>query len=80
MHLKASNVRKKQWRNKGFTEEIVSVDYRDRKGNEITVDWDEYHGEIPRLETVKLRPIVEGGTVNRRQMLQALMMVHLHCF
>lgn len=45
-------------------DEIIPVTYRDRKGNEITVDTDEH----PRPNTSKeklanLRPIFEGGTV-----------------
>lgn len=47
-----------------FAEEIVPVVYKDRKGNEITVDRDEH----PRLDTTleklsKLKPLFEGGTV-----------------
>lgn len=47
-----------------FAEEIVQVVYKDRKGNEITVDRDEH----PRLDTTleklgKLKPLFEGGTV-----------------
>ncbi|PID01729.1 MULTISPECIES: acetyl-CoA C-acyltransferase [unclassified Sporosarcina] len=47
-----------------FSEEIVPVVYKDRKGNEIIVDRDEH----PRPESsvdalAKLRPIFEGGTV-----------------
>ncbi|HET7522216.1 MAG TPA: acetyl-CoA C-acyltransferase [Bacillales bacterium] len=47
-----------------LNDEIVPVTYRDRKGNEITVDTDEH----PRPDTTpekmaKLRPIFEGGTV-----------------
>ncbi|HET7580739.1 MAG TPA: acetyl-CoA C-acyltransferase [Bacillales bacterium] len=47
-----------------LNDEIVPVTYRERKGNEITVDTDEH----PRPETTqekmaKLRPIFEGGTV-----------------
>lgn len=47
-----------------FAEEIVPVVYKDRKGNEITVDQDEHPRPDSTLEKLgKLRPIFEGGTV-----------------
>ena len=47
-----------------FTEEIVPVVYKDRKGNTVTVDQDEH----PRPDTTlaklaQLKPIFDGGTV-----------------
>ena len=47
-----------------FAEEIVPVVYKDRKGNEITVDQDEHPRPESTLEKLgQLRPIFEGGTV-----------------
>ena len=47
-----------------FAEEIVPVVYKDRKGNEITVDRDEHPRPDTTLEKLgKLKPIFEGGTV-----------------
>ncbi|MFS0689234.1 acetyl-CoA C-acyltransferase [Sporosarcina sp. 179-K 8C2 HS] len=47
-----------------FAEEIVPVVYKDRKGNEITVDQDEHPRPDTTLEKLgKLKPIFEGGTV-----------------
>ena len=47
-----------------FSEEIVPVVYKDRKGNEITVDRDEHPRADTTLEKLgKLKPIFEGGTV-----------------
>ena len=47
-----------------FAEEIVPVVYKDRKGNEITVDQDEHPRADTTLEKLgKLKPIFEGGTV-----------------
>ncbi len=47
-----------------FAEEIVPVVYKDRKGNEITVDRDEHPRADTTLEKLgKLKPIFEGGTV-----------------
>ena len=55
---------KKAMESNRFDEEIVPVVYKDRKGNDITVDQDEH----PRPETTneklkRLKPIFEGGTV-----------------
>ncbi|WP_432357216.1 3-oxoadipyl-CoA thiolase [Sporosarcina sp. UB5] len=47
-----------------FAEEIIPVVYKDRKGNEITVDQDEHPRPDTTLEKLgKLKPIFEGGTV-----------------
>ncbi|MBO0600531.1 acetyl-CoA C-acyltransferase [Sporosarcina sp. E16_3] len=47
-----------------FAEEIVPVVYKDRKGNEITVDQDEHPRPDSTLEKLaQLKPLVEGGTV-----------------
>ncbi|WP_186670994.1 acetyl-CoA C-acyltransferase [Sporosarcina sp. BP05] len=47
-----------------FVEEIVPVVYKDRKGNEITVDQDEHPRPDSTLEKLaQLKPLVEGGTV-----------------
>lgn len=47
-----------------FANEIVPVVYRDRRGNEITVDQDEHPRPDTSLEKLgELRPIFEGGTV-----------------
>lgn len=47
-----------------FSEEIVPVVYKDRKGNEITVDQDEHpRPDITLEELAQLKPLVEGGTV-----------------
>ncbi|PID14753.1 acetyl-CoA C-acyltransferase [Sporosarcina sp. P34] len=47
-----------------FSEEIVPVVYKDRKGNEIIVDRDEHPRPESSIEALaKLRPIFEGGTV-----------------
>ncbi|MFC5604221.1 acetyl-CoA C-acyltransferase [Sporosarcina koreensis] len=47
-----------------FAEEIVPVVYKDRKGNETTVDQDEHPRPDTTLEKLgKLKPIFEGGTV-----------------
>ncbi len=47
-----------------FAEEIVSVVYKDRKGNAITVDRDEHPRPDTTLEKLgKLKPLFEGGTV-----------------
>jgi len=55
---------KKAMDNNRFAEEIVPVVYKDRKGNEITVDQDEHPRPDSTLEKLgKLRPIFEGGTV-----------------
>jgi len=47
-----------------FAEEIVPVVYKDRKGNEITVDQDEHPRPDSTLEKLaQLKPLIEGGTV-----------------
>ena len=47
-----------------FSNEIVPVVYRDRKGNEIVVDRDEHPRPESSVEALaKLRPIFENGTV-----------------
>jgi len=47
-----------------FSEEIVPVVYRDRKGNEITVDQDEHpRPDITLEKLAQLKPLFEGGTV-----------------
>lgn len=47
-----------------FSNEIVPVVYKDRKGNEIIVDQDEHPRPESSIEALaKLRPIFEGGTV-----------------
>ena len=47
-----------------FAEEIVPVVYKDRKGNEITVDQDEHPRPDSTLEKLaQLKPLFEGGTV-----------------
>lgn len=49
---------------KRFSEEIVPVVYKDRKGIEITVDQDEHPRPDTTIEKLgKLKPIFEGGTV-----------------
>ena len=55
---------KKAMEENRFAEEIVPVVYKDRKGNEITVDQDEHPRPDTTLEKLgKLKPIFEGGTV-----------------
>ena len=55
---------KKAMEENRFAEEIVPVVYKDRKGNEITVDRDEHPRPDTTLEKLgKLKPIFEGGTV-----------------
>ena len=55
---------KKAMENNRFAEEIVPVVYKDRKGNEITVEQDEHPRPESTLEKLgQLRPIFEGGTV-----------------
>jgi len=47
-----------------FAEEIVPVVYKDRKGNEITVDKDEHPRPDSTLEKLsQLKPLFKGGTV-----------------
>lgn len=47
-----------------FTEEIVPVVYKDRKGSEMVVDRDEHPRPETTLEKLgKLKPLFEGGTV-----------------
>jgi 3-oxoadipyl-CoA thiolase len=47
-----------------FNEEIVPVVYKERKGNEITVDRDEHPRADSSMEKLsKLRPLFENGTV-----------------
>ncbi|MCY8235489.1 acetyl-CoA C-acyltransferase [Priestia endophytica] len=55
---------KKAMEENRFSEEIVPVMYRDRKGNEVVIDRDEHPRPDTTLETLgKLRPLFEGGTV-----------------
>lgn len=55
---------KKAMEENRFAEEVVPVVYKDRKGNEITVDRDEHPRPDTTLEKLgKLKPIFEGGTV-----------------
>jgi len=55
---------KKAMENERFANEIVPVQFKDRKGNEIVVDRDEHPRPDTTLEKLaKLRPIFEGGTV-----------------
>ncbi|HJF33497.1 MAG TPA: acetyl-CoA C-acyltransferase [Sporosarcina psychrophila] len=55
---------KKAMEENRFAEEVVPVVYKDRKGNEITVDGDEHPRPDTTLEKLgKLKPIFEGGTV-----------------
>ncbi|WP_026575076.1 thiolase family protein [Bacillus sp. UNC438CL73TsuS30] len=50
--------------NERFTNEIVPVTFKDRKGNEVVVTKDEHPRPDSSLEKLsKLRPIFEGGTV-----------------
>ncbi|RNA69766.1 acetyl-CoA C-acetyltransferase [Alteribacter keqinensis] len=47
-----------------FADEIVAVEYKDRKGNTITVDKDEHPRPEVTLEKMRmLRPLFENGTV-----------------
>ncbi|MBO0587839.1 acetyl-CoA C-acyltransferase [Sporosarcina sp. E16_8] len=47
-----------------FSEEIIPVVYKDRKGNEITVDQDEHpRPDITLEKLAQLKPLFEGGTV-----------------
>ncbi|MBM7095946.1 acetyl-CoA C-acetyltransferase [Bacillus sp. H-16] len=47
-----------------FADEIVPVEYKDRKGNTVTVDKDEHPRPEVTLEKMrKLRPLFENGTV-----------------
>ncbi|UOQ95127.1 acetyl-CoA C-acyltransferase [Halobacillus shinanisalinarum] len=55
---------KKAIEEKRFTEEIVPVTYKDKKGNNIVVDADEHpRPDTTREKLSKLRPIFENGTV-----------------
>ncbi|MED4072190.1 acetyl-CoA C-acyltransferase [Priestia endophytica] len=55
---------KKAMEENRFSEEIVPVTYRDRKGNEVVIERDEHPRPDTTLETLeKLRPLFEGGTV-----------------
>lgn len=55
---------KKAMEENRFSEEIVPVIYRDRKGNEVVIDRDEHPRPDTTLETLgKLRPLFDGGTV-----------------
>ncbi|WP_066298735.1 acetyl-CoA C-acyltransferase [Bacillus sp. FJAT-29937] len=55
---------KKAMEENRFSEEIVPVIYKDRKGNEIIVNTDEHPRPDSTLEKLgKLRPLFEGGTV-----------------
>ena len=55
---------KKAIEEKRFSEEIVAVVYKDRKGNEITVDRDEHpRSDITLEKLAQLKPLFEGGTV-----------------
>ncbi|WP_010097785.1 acetyl-CoA C-acyltransferase [Ornithinibacillus scapharcae] len=50
--------------NNVFAEELVSVVYQDKKGNELRVEKDEHPRPGTTLEKLeKLRPLFEGGTV-----------------
>ena len=47
-----------------FTEEIVPVVYKDRKGNTVTVDQDEHlRPDTTLAKLAQLKPIFDGGTV-----------------
>lgn len=55
---------KKAMEENRFSEEIVPVIYKDRKGNEIIVNTDDHPRPDSTLEKLgKLRPLFEGGTV-----------------
>jgi len=55
---------KKAIEEKRFSEEIIAVVYKDRKGNEITVDQDEHpRSDITLEKLAQLKPLFEGGTV-----------------
>ncbi|RAS77346.1 acetyl-CoA C-acyltransferase [Priestia endophytica] len=62
--LESQQKAKKAMEENRFSEEIVPVMYRDRKGNEVVIDRDEHPRPDTTLETLeKLRPLFEGGTV-----------------
>ncbi|MED4203274.1 acetyl-CoA C-acyltransferase [Neobacillus mesonae] len=62
--FKSQQRAKKAMENERFTDEIVPVSFKDRKGNEVVVTQDEHPRPDTSLEKLaKLRPIFEGGTV-----------------
>ena len=63
-----------------FAEEIVPVVYKDRKGNEITVDRDEHPRPDTTLEKLgKLKPYLKAAQLQLAT-LQVSMTVRLPCF
>lgn len=62
--LRSQQRAKAAMENERFTNEIIPVRFKDRKGNEVVVTQDEHPRPDSSLEKLgKLKPIFEGGTV-----------------